>query len=91
MLFLSFSNVNIKFGELVKLTWKFYDIVKVIFTTNGVEPINKIEFAKTAVDKNSEVFDLHIATLKVLAAMQIDFSKTSQILESNEFILAILK
>lgn len=36
MPFLSFSNINVKFAELKKLTWRFYIIVEALSTTNRI-------------------------------------------------------
>lgn len=61
--FLSFSNTNIKFIELGKLTKRFYTIVEALPTTNWVKYIDKREFAKTALNENSETFVVHVAAL----------------------------
>lgn len=77
ILFLSLSNADIKFAKLEKLLWKIYIAVEALPTTNWIELINKREFAKTALDKNSETFVMYVATLKVPTIIFIHFSKTS--------------
>lgn len=62
MLFLVFSNVNIQF-DVEKLTWRSYAVAEVLSTISQVEIINKKEFAQAALDKNSEKFVVHVATL----------------------------
>ena len=76
MSFLSFSNADIKFSELKKVTWRTYTIAKALPITNQVELINKREFAKVALDENFETFMVHVATLKVPIAMPIYPSRT---------------
>lgn len=60
MPFLTLSNVDIQFagGEL---TWRSYSIAEALPTTSRVEFIDKKEFAKAMLDKNVEVFVVHIA------------------------------
>lgn len=69
MFFLTFSNTNMLFLEQ-KFTWMFYIITKALFTTKKVEFINRKKFAKTALNKNSKTFVIHIATLKALLVSQ---------------------
>lgn len=63
MLFLSFSNADVEFAKLGKLIWRSYTAAETLPTTSQVELNNKKEFAKTALDKNSKTFIVHIATL----------------------------
>ena len=56
MLFLAFSNIDIEFTKLKKLTWRSYTTTKALSITNRVEFINKKEFVKMALDKNLETF-----------------------------------
>ncbi len=68
MPFLSISNADV---ELIKkpgkLTWRFYTIAEALPTTSRVELVDKKEFAKAALDENSETFVVHVATLEVPA------------------------
>ena len=79
MLFLALTNINIKFIELGKLTWRFYIATEALPITKLVELINKREFAKAALNKNSETFVIHIATLEVSTTILIYLSITSQV------------
>lgn len=58
--FLSLSNTDVKFAELEKLIWRFYTIAKALSTINWVKLINEREFAKIAIDGNSEIFIIYI-------------------------------
>ncbi len=62
--FLSFNNADVKFAELGKLTWRSYTAVEALPTTNWLEFIGKRKFAKTALDKNSETFVVHVVALE---------------------------
>ena len=62
MLFLTYSNANIKFA-LKKLIWRFYIAIKALSTTKRIKIINKKEFVKVALDKNIEVFVMHLTFL----------------------------
>ena len=80
MLFLTFSNADIKFAEK-KLIWRTYTTVKALPTTKRVESINKKEFAKAVLDEESETFVIHIAALEAaLAGMTINTLQKAQIL-----------
>ncbi len=74
--FLSYSNADVKFAELRKLTWRSYTVTNVLPTTSQVKLIDKREFAKAALDENSETFVVHVATLE---AMTIHLSQAAQI------------
>ncbi len=74
--FFSFSNADAEFVELGKLNWRFYIAAEALSTTSWVELINKREFAKAALDKNSEIFVMHVATLE---ATIIHSSQAAQI------------
>lgn len=65
MPFLTFSNANIQFKKK-KFTQRTYTAAKALSTTKWVELINKKEFIKTALDKNSKIFLVHISALQVL-------------------------
>ena len=52
MFFLTFSNAIIYFAEK-ELIWKFYAIKKALLTTQRIELIDKKNFARAVLDKNS--------------------------------------
>lgn len=58
--FLSLSNTDVKFAELEKLIWRSYTIAKALSTINWVKLTNEREFAKIAIDENSETFIVYI-------------------------------
>ena len=62
MSFLTLSNVDVQFVEK-ELTWRSYTTAKALSTTKRVEIIDKKEFAKAALDENSETFVVHVASL----------------------------
>ncbi len=76
MPFLSFSNVDVEFAKLGKLTWKTYIAAEALPTTSQVEIIVKREFARAALDKNSETFVVHVSALE---ATTIHASRAAQI------------
>ena len=65
MCFLTFCNADIQFAKK-KLIWRSYTVVEALQITKRVEIINKKELAKTALDKESETFMMHVATLEAL-------------------------
>ena len=77
MPFLAFSNADVEFTELEKLTWRSYTTVEALPITSQVELINKKEFAKAVLDKNSKTFVVHVAALG--AKTSIHPSQTAQI------------
>lgn len=79
--FLAFSNTNFQFGT-EKLTCRSYIVVEVLSTTSWVELINKSEFAKVALDKNSGIFVVHVVVLE--AEMSIYLLKIAQIATLQE-------
>ncbi len=81
MPFLSFSNADVKFAELGKLTGRSYTTAEALPTTSWVKLIDKKEFAKAALDGNSETFVVHVAALELLTAMSIYLSRALQVLE----------
>ncbi len=76
MLFLTLNNIDIEFIELEKLTWKSYITAKALLTINRIEIIDKNKFAKTALNKNSEIFVIYVSALK---ATMIHISWAGQI------------
>ena len=91
MLFLIFSNANIKFAELRKLTWMTYTTTKTLAIINQIEFIDTKKFAKIALDENSETFVMYNATLKVSTIMSIHLLRTFQDQRSNKTTLITLK
>ncbi len=87
MSFLAFSNADIQF-DAKSLTWRSYTAAEALPTARWVELIDKHEFAKAALDENSETFVVHVAALEVpepvvhpfrallLAALQQDKAPT---------------
>ena len=65
MPFLSLSNADIQF-DTESFTWRSYSAAEALPTTRQVELINKHEFAKVALDENSETFVVHVAALEAL-------------------------
>ena len=71
LLFLIFSNTDVQFIEN-KLTGRSYTIVKALLITKRVELITKKKFAKVALDKNSETFVVHVASLNLVPRIYPD-------------------
>ena len=79
MLFLNLSNADIQFAKK-KLAWRFYTAAKALSITKRVEIIDIKEFAKAALDEESETFVVYVATLESpLAGMTIHPSPEAQI------------
>ena len=76
MPFLTLSNADVQFIEK-ELTWRSYITAEALPTTKRVKLINKKEFAKAALDKKSETFVVHMASLNL--APQIHPDKTALI------------
>ncbi len=81
ILFLSFSNADVKFAELEKLTWRSYIAAEALPITSRVKLIDRREFAKTAVDGNFETFMVYVAALELPTTMPIHPSRAPQVLE----------
>ncbi len=64
MLFLSLSNADIEFAELGKFTWRTYTAAEALPTTSRFKLIDKREFVRAALDKNSETFIVHVSALE---------------------------
>ena len=71
MSFFTFSNANVQFVEK-ELTWRTYTTAKALPTTKRVKLINKKEFAKAALDENSETFVVQIASLNLVPGIHPD-------------------
>ena len=69
MPFLALSNADIKF-DTESFTWKSYSATKALLTTRQVELIDKHNFAKAALDENSETFVVHVAALGIQGATE---------------------
>ena len=65
MLFLALSNADIQF-DTESFIWRSYIAAEALPTTKRVEYIDKHEFARAALDENSETFIVHIAALEAL-------------------------
>ncbi len=85
--FLALSNADFQFSA-EELTWRSYTVAEALPYTSWVKPIDKREFAKAALDKNSEIFVGHVIALEIPTMMPIHFSKVSQI--QDDFTLAVL-
>lgn len=64
MFFLVFSNANFQF-DTEKLIWRSFTIVKALSISNQVELINKREFTKIRLNKNSKIFVMYVVVLEV--------------------------
>lgn len=75
---LSFSNADINF-DTKNLAWRSYTTEKALPTTSRIKLINKKEYAKAALDKNSEIFVVHIAALVATRTdcIKVHLSQTS--------------
>ena len=83
MPFLTLSNADVSFSER-ELTWKSYTVDEALPTAKRVELIDKKEFAKAALDTESETFVVHVAALETpLAGMPIHPSRAAQV-DGNE-------
>lgn len=76
MFFLSFDNSNVEFAELRKHTRRLYNVAEALPTISWVKLIHKKEFAKTALNENSETFIMHVLAL---GTTMIHPSRVSQI------------
>ena len=77
MPFFALINADIQFAEK-ELTWRSYTAAEALPTPKRVELIDKKEFVKAALDKESETFVVHILALEaLLAGMAIHPSRTA--------------
>ena len=65
--FIAFSNVDIQF-DIKSFTWRSYSTAKALSTIRKVELIDKYDFTKAALNKNSKTFVVHVAALGVPGA-----------------------
>ena len=83
MPFLTLSNADIQFAAK-ELTWRSYTAAEALPTTKRVELIDKKEFAKAALDEESETFVVHVAALEApLAGMAIHPSQISALIKDE--------
>ena len=71
ILFLTLSNADVQFVEK-ELIWRSYTTAKALPTIKQVELIDKKEFAKAALDKNSETFVVHVAFFSLVTGIYPD-------------------
>ena len=91
MLFLTLSNADIQFVEK-DFIWRSNTAAKALPTTKQLELIDKKEFAKAALDAESETFMMHVSALEApLSGMTIHLSRAAQIIGSDSMPLAALK
>ena len=90
MPFLTLSNADVQFVEK-ELTWRSYTTAEALPTTKRVELIDKKEFAKAALDKNSETFVVHVASFSLIPGIhpekkaQIAFLLTEKVKIPDEY------
>ncbi len=65
MPFLALNNADFQFGA-EKLIWRSYTLAKALPITSWVKLTDKKEFAKVALDENSETFVMHVAILETI-------------------------
>ena len=89
MPFLTLSNADVLFSER-ELTWNSYTVDEALPTTKRIELIDKKEFAKAALDKESETFFVHVAALEApLTGMPIHSSRASQVDSGEPIQIAV--
>ena len=71
MPFLTLSNADVQFVEK-ELTWRSYTTAEALPSTKRVELIEKKEFAKAALDENSETFVIYVASLSLVPGIHPD-------------------
>ena len=76
MPFLILSDIDIQFAEK-KFTWRSYTTAEALPTTRRVELIDKKEFVAAAMDKDSETFVVHVAS--IIEIMLIHLAREAQI------------
>lgn len=74
----SLSNANVEFTEARGLIWRTYTVVEAIPIIQRIELIDKHNFIKVTLNKNSEIFVLHVLPLKA-SGMMIHSFQTAQI------------
>ena len=96
MPFLSLGNADFQFSAR-EFNWRSYTTAEALSTARRVELIDKYEFAKIALDENSETFVVHVAALNnlelaippskapLLAALQQDKASTEILPEYADY------
>lgn len=87
MPFLAFSNVDCQFGAK-KLTQRSYTTGKALPKISRIKIIDKKEFAKAALDGNSETFVVYIAAIEFPTTMPIYLSRALQV-KDNPTLVAL--
>lgn len=64
ILFLALSNANLQYN-IEKLTWTSYTVIEILSTINRIKFINKNNFAKLALNKNSKTIVVCMITLDI--------------------------
>lgn len=65
MFFLFFSNANFQFNTR-ELTFKSYTSAEALSTIKQIELIDKYEFARAILNKNSKTFVVHVSAIGAL-------------------------
>ena len=78
MSFLIFNNADIQFVEK-ELIWRSYTAKEALPTTWKIVLIDKKEFFKAALDKNIEIFMIHVSSLSLESKMTIHLAQEAQI------------
>ena len=87
MPFLVFNNVDVEFVKIKKLIWRSYMAAEALLNTNRVKLIDKIEFAKVALDKDSETFVVYVAALEAETLIYLLWTAPIAALQyDNDFI-----
>lgn len=89
MFFLHLFNANLWFTEK-KFILKSYTTTKPLPITNKVELIDKKEFAKAALDKNSETFMIHIASILETISIYPVRGTQNALLQADKALIKIL-
>lgn len=65
MLFLTLNNTNFQF-DAKKFIWRSYTAIETLSTISRIELIIKRKFAKVVLDKNLEIFVVHVLALEAM-------------------------
>lgn len=65
MSFLAFNNADVKL-DTKSFIWKTYSVAKTLSIARRIKLINKHKFSKADLYKNSKLFIMHFAALKIL-------------------------
>ena len=90
MSFSTLSNIDVSFLER-ELTWNSYSVDEALPTTKRAELIDKKEFAKAALNTESETFGIHVVAPEApLAGMPIHPSQAAQVHGNEPIQIAAL-